>query len=257
MNILVLVKQTPDTESKIKLNSDNTAIETGDLKYIINPYDEYAIEEAIKLSEKFADSKVTLVCLGNAAMKETTDTLRKGLAMGATDAVLIDAAGMNTACPFLTANALYQNVSQIKYDIILAGMKAVDDDYASVPTLLAGMLNIPVINAVVKLTVSPDQKNAECEREGETGREVSVTNLPALFSAQKGLNEPRYPSLKGIMAAKKKEIINKKADAVSPKIKIVKLSTPPPRPSGKIIKGDFPNNVKELASLLRSEAKVI
>lgn len=257
MNILVLVKQTPDTESKIKLNSDNTAVETGDLKYIINPYDEYAIEEAIKLSEKFADSKVTLVCLGGAAMKETTETLRKGLAMGATDAILIDSAGLNTACPFLTAGVLFQSVSQLKYDIILAGMKAVDDDHASVPTLLAGMLNIPVVNAVVKLTVSPDQKHAECEREGEGGREVSVTNLPAVFSAQKGLNEPRYPSLKGIMAAKKKEIVNKKADPVPPKIKIVKLSTPPPRPAGKIVKGDFPNNVKELASLLRSEAKVI
>jgi len=257
MNILVLVKQTPDTESKIKLNSDNTAIETGDLKYIINPYDEYAIEEAIQLSEKFADSKVTLVSLGNAALKETTETLRKGLAMGASDAILIDAAGMNTACPFLTANAIYQNISALKYDIILSGMKAVDDDYASVPTLLAGMLNIPAVTAIVKLTVSPDQKTAECEREGESGREVLISSLPALFSAQKGLNEPRYPSLKGIMAAKKKEISNKKAEAVSPKVKIVKLSTPPPRPAGKIVKGDFPNNVKELASLLRSEAKVI
>lgn len=257
MNILVLVKQTPDTESKIKLNSDNTAIETGDLKYIINPYDEYAIEEAIKLSEKFEGSKVTLVTLGSAALKETTETLRKGLAMGATDAVLIDSAGLNTTCPYLTANALYQGIAGMQYEIILAGMKAVDDDYASVPTLLAGMLNIPVVNAIVKLNISPDAKNAECAREGDNGREVMTCGLPALFSAQKGLNEPRYPSLKGIMAAKKKEIINKKAETLSPKIKIVKLSTPPPRPAGKIVRGEFPANVKELVSLLRSEAKVI
>ncbi len=257
MNILVLVKQTPDTESKIKLNSDNTAIETGDLKYIINPYDEYAIEEAIKLSEKFPGSKITLISFGNAALKETAETLRKGLAMGATDAVLIDSTGMNASCPYLTANAICQNISGMPYDIILSGMKAVDEDYAAVPTLLAGMLNIPVINSIVKLTVSPDMKNAECEREGESGRESVVTSLPALFSAQKGLNEPRYPSLKGIMAAKKKEIINKKNEAISPKIKIIKFSSPPPRPAGKIIKGEFPQNVKELVSLLRSEAKVL
>jgi len=257
MNILVLVKQTPDTESKIKLNSDNTAIETGDLKYIINPYDEYAIEEAIKISEKFEGSKVTLVTAGNAALKETAETLRKGLAMGANDAILIDSTGMNTACPYLTANTLYQGIAGTNYDIILAGMKAVDDDYASVPALLAGMLNIPVINAIVKLDISPDGKNANCQREGDNGREVLTCGLPAVFSAQKGLNEPRYPSLKGIMAAKKKEIINKKAEVLSPKIKIVKFSTPPPRPAGKIVKGEFPANVKELVTLLRSEAKVI
>ncbi len=254
MNIVVLMKQTPDTESKIKLNADNTAIDTAELKYIVNPYDEYAIEEAIKISEKVPDTKVTLVSLGKETVKET---IKKGLAVGATNAILINDSGVSTACPFSVAEALFNQVSKMPYDFIITGMKAVDDDYATVPILVAGMLKIPVITGILKLTISPDTKTAEVEREGEGGRETLVAHLPALFTAQKGLNEPRYASLKGIMAAKKKEITDASAVSSAPKVKILKLSSPPPRPAGKKIDGDFPANVKTLVGLLRTEAKII
>ncbi|MEZ7892595.1 MAG: electron transfer flavoprotein subunit beta/FixA family protein [Candidatus Wallbacteria bacterium] len=253
MNILVLMKQTPDTESKIKLNSDNTAVDKADFKYIVNPYDEYAIEEAIKLSEAFPNSKVTLVTVGDGTVKET---IRKGLAVGATDGVLIgdNASG---SCPFAAAKTLSEYIAKMQFDIILSGIKAVDDDFGIVPTLVAGAINIPVVTGILKLTVSPDNKTAQVEREGESGREVIVTNLPALFTAQKGLNEPRYASLKGIMAAKKKEIKEEPALNSPAKIKTVKIAVPPARPAGKKIDGDFPANVKTLVGLLRCEAKVI
>jgi len=254
MNILVLMKQTPDTESRIRLNADNSAVDASDLKYIVNPYDEYAIEEAIKISEKTPGTTITLVSLGGQNAKET---IKKGLAVGATDAVLISDSGVDVNCPFAVAGAIHSSVSKMKYDLILTGMKAVDDDYATVPTLVAGLLDLPIVTAILKLTISPDGKTAEVEREGETGREVMLTNLPAIFTAQKGLNEPRYASLKGIMAAKKKEIREEAAASTQPKIKIVRLSSPPPRPSGKKIEGDFPANVKTLVQLLRNEAKVI
>lgn len=254
MNILVLMKQTPDTESRIRLNADNSAVDASDLKYIVNPYDEYAIEEAIKISEKIPNSKITLVTVGG---QNTKETIRKGLAVGATDAVLISDSGIDASCPFAVAGSLHASVSKMQYDLILTGMKAVDDDYATVPTIVAGLLNVPVVTGILKLTISPDGKSAEVEREGESGREVMMTNLPAVFTAQKGLNEPRYASLKGIMAAKKKEIRDETVPAAQPKIRTVRLSSPPPRPAGKKVEGEFPANVKTLAQLLRNEAKVI
>lgn len=258
MNIVVLIKRVPDTETRIQLK-DGKVVTEG-ISWIISPYDEYGIEEALRIVEK-QGGKVTLVCLGP---EEAKETIRKGLALGADEAIHINDPALLNGDASTTAKVLAAALKTLQYDLVLAGKQAVDEDNAQVAVRVAELLGLPHVNSVIKLDFSDDKKSAKCLREVDGDRDVAETSLPAIITAQQGLNEPRYPSLKGIMGAKKKPIKDVKAAdlgldpaTLAPKLETVKLDPPPARPPGKIIPGDPATAAKELVRLLHEEAKVI
>jgi electron transfer flavoprotein beta subunit len=257
MNIVVTVKQTFDTEAKIVLDSKG-AIDISGVNLVINPYDEFAIEEALKLKEKFG-GEVTVVCVGGEA---ATKAVRTALAMGCDKAVRVDDPALAGADEWAVAEILGKVVSKLPYDVILSGRIAVDDGSGQVAVRLADALGVPSVSSILKLDIEGDV--ATVTREIDGGTEIIEVGLPSLFTAQKGLNEPRLPSMKGIMGAKKKEIaVQSLADAgtdaaaVAAKMTITKLSLPRPREAGKLIPGEAPDAARELARLLYEEAKVI
>ena len=250
------LKQVPDTETKIKLSGKN--IDTTGIKWIINPYDEFAIEEALKLKTQFAGSTVTLLSLG--PKTRVTEALRTGLAMGADKACVIDA--NETLDNFLTAKALAAAAKKMgTFDIVLTGKVSIDDNSFSVGQMLAEFLNIPHATSISKATY--EEKKATLEREIEGGaREVLEVTLPCMITANKGLNTPRYASLPGIMRAKKIAIEELALSAldINPadqKTVYTEFALPPDRPAVKMISGEPAAQAKELARLLRQEAKII
>lgn len=264
MNMVVCVKQVLDTEAKIRFKPGNKEVDTSGEKFIVNPYDEYAIEEALRLKEKFGDGSVVLVSLGG---DKTEETLRTGLAMGADRAVLVKDVALAGSDSYGTARVLAAVIKSLEYDLILCGKQAVDDDCAQVGAALAEFLDLPHVEVVVKLEVAPDKKSAVAHRQVEGGTLVYETSLPAVFTAQKGLNEPRYPSLPGIMKAKKKEIkvLDLAALGLSPeevgvkgaRIRVEGLSLPQPRPAGMVIEAEAGEAVQKVVSYLRQEAKLL
>ncbi|MBW1659627.1 MAG: electron transfer flavoprotein subunit beta/FixA family protein [Deltaproteobacteria bacterium] len=259
MNSVVCVKQVPDTETLIKLNADGTGIETAGIKWIMNPFDEYAVEEAVRQKEK-SGGAVTLVCLGP---DQALDAIRSGLAMGADTAVHInDAEFAAKADPYATAVALAAAIKDLEYDAIFCGKQAVDDDAGQVASILGELLDLPVITIVIKFELSDDGKTAIVTREIEGGHAVIEVPLPAIFTAQKGLNEPRYASLPQIMKAKKKPVTVKTvADlgvSAEPMTVIKGMELPPERQAGKMIEGaDAAAKAAALAKALHEEAEVI
>jgi len=258
MNIAVLIKRVPDTETRIQIKEGRVVTEG--ISWVISPYDEYAIEEALRLIEKYT-GKVTLVCLGPEDAKET---IRKGLALGADEAVHLNDPAFQNGDASTTSKILAAALKKLQYDLILAGKQAVDEDNSQVGIRVAELLDLPHVNAVIKLELSEDKKSARCTREVDGDRDLMETSLPAIITAQQGLNEPRYSSLKGIMGAKKKPITDWKASdlgldpgTLGAKIELVTVEPPPARPPGKIIPGDAATASKELARLLHEEAKVI
>lgn len=261
MNVVVLIKRVPDTETRIQIKDKQ--VNTEGIAWVISPYDEYAIEEALRLIEKHS-GKVTLVCLGPEDAKEV---IRKGLALGADDAFHLNDPAFLNGDASTTARVLAAALKKVEYDLVLAGKQAVDEDNAQVGIRVAELLDLPHVNAVIKIELSDDKKSARCTREVDGDRDIMETSLPAIITAQQGLNEPRYPSLKGIMGAKKKPITDWKASdlALDPatigsqgaKLELLQIEPPPARPPGKIIPGDAVTASKELARLLREEAKVI
>ncbi len=259
MNSVVCVKQVPDTETLIKLNADGTGIETAGIKWIMNPFDEYAVEEAVRQKEKTGGT-VTLVCLGP---DQALDAIRSGLAMGADTAVHInDAEFAAKADPYATAVALAAAIKDLEYDAIFCGKQAVDDDAGQVASILGELLDLPVITIVIKFELADDGKTAIVTREIEGGHAVIEVPLPAIFTAQKGLNEPRYASLPQIMKAKKKPVTVKTvADlgvSAEPMTVIKGMELPPERQAGKMIEGaDAAAKAAALAKALHEEAEVI
>ncbi len=263
MNVIVCMKQVPDTETLIKIKSDGSGIVTDDIKYVMNPYCEFAVEEALRIKEKFGGQAI-LVTMGPA---KAIEALRTGLAMGADRSLHLSDPAFEGADGLATARALAAAIQKESFDLILCGKQAVDDDLAQVGPSLAEFLNLPHVTLITKLEISPDQKKAKVEREVEGGKEVIEVSLPAVFTCQKGLNEPRYASLPGIMKAKKKEVkpFNQAALGLPPdqvgaagsKTKITKYIPPPSRPPGKIISGEVIDAAKNLVKLLREEAKII
>jgi electron transfer flavoprotein beta subunit len=248
MNIAVLVKLVPDTAAQIRLNSDKSWIDTRDLNWVLSPYDEYAVEEAIKTVEN-GEGEVTAITYGG---DDAAEALRKALAMGAHKAVHIKKDGFTDLLG--TAQALAKQVEAGGYDLVFAGFKATDDDCAAVGQMVATILGLPCITEVSELEIADGKVTAHREIEG--GMEVVESATPCVLTAQKGLNEPRYPSLKGIMMAKKKPIETVDADDVEPRVETLGFSYPPERPAGKIV-GEGVEAVPELVRLLREEAKVI
>jgi len=264
MNIIVCMKQVPDSEAQIRVEPDGLGIITGGIKFVMNPYDEYGVEEALKVKEKFGGT-VTIVCVGPA---RAVEAIRTGLAMGVDKAVHLDDPAFEGGDAFSTAKALATAIKGMEYDLIFCGKQAIDDDLSTVGSALAEMLAIPQISVVTKVEFSEDGKKAKVNRQIVGGEEIIEVSLPAILTAQKGLNEPRYASLPGIMKAKKKEIKSiKVADLgldpgsvgeAGAKTRILKMSSPPRREAGRVIEGETAEvTAPKLAKLLREEAKVI
>lgn len=248
MNIAVPVKYVPDTETIVKIGKDGKSINKDGVTYILNPYDEFAVEEALKLKEALG-GEVTVITVGD---EEANKALRTGMAMGADKAVHIrtDAFVDSSAAAKLLADSLKGK----GFDIILMGMKAVDDDAGAAGPMLAEYMGLPCVTMVTKLDVGDSKASAK--RETENGVETVETPLPAVFTAQKGLNEPRYPSLKGIMMAKKKPIDEIPAGNFINGVEILEMKLPPSRPEGRIV-GEGVEAVPALVKLLKEEAKAI
>lgn len=248
MNIVVCVSQTPDTTTKIKVGADGKSIDTAGVKFILNPYDEFAVEEGLKLREAHGGD-VTLLCVGNDSAKEN---IRLGLAMGADKAILIK--DENRGDSFSVANELADVLRGMNADLVLLGRQSIDYDSAQMGPTLAELLDLPCVSFVTKLEL--DGSTVRAERDIEGGKEVVETALPCVITAQKGLNEPRYPKLPDIMKAKSKPIEEREASAAEARVETVELRKPEEKGDGKIM--DFsPENVKELVRLLQQEAKVI
>ncbi|HEY9784472.1 MAG TPA: electron transfer flavoprotein subunit beta/FixA family protein [Candidatus Obscuribacterales bacterium] len=260
MKIAVCVKSVPDTETKIAIAADKSNIDQSGVKFITSPYDEFAIEEALRLKEK-TNGETTAFSLGG---NEVTDVLRDSLARGIDNAVHLKDDEFESLDPLSTAKALAAAIKDGGFDIVFCGQQGVGGDNNMVPSMLAELLDIPQVTLIVKLEVEGNKFKAEREIEG--AHEIVEGSLPALFSAQKGLNEPRYPSIKGVMAARRKEIAVKDAAALglkgqfekaNRKVRIKELALPPVRPQGRRLEGDVDTQVKQLVQLLRMEARVI
>ena len=264
MNIIVCLKQVPDTESQIKIAPDAKSIIEDDIKWIMNPYDEFGVEEALLLKEKFG-GEVTVVGMGP---QRVTESIRTALAMGADKGVLINDPALEGSDTLATAKALAAVIKELPFDLVFAGQRGVDSDNGLVGAALAEFLGVPQICLAVKVEVAEDGQSLKANRPIEGQTLVIETSLPALITTQKGLNEPRYASLPGIMKAKKKPLEEKTLadlglDASefgegAQNLKIQELIPPPQREAGKMVEGETPEaKAAELARLLHEEAKVI
>ncbi|MGI6125534.1 MAG: electron transfer flavoprotein subunit beta/FixA family protein [Planifilum sp.] len=256
MNILVCLKQTFDTEERIVLE-DGQISEDG-VEFVINPYDEYAVEEAIKLKEEHG-GEVTVITVGPDRAEQA---LRTAMAMGADKGIIVDSEDLEDADEYTIAKILAEVIKEQEYDIILCGYMAVDDGSAQVGPRLAELLGIPHISTITKLTI--DGENVEVEKDVEGDVEIIQSKLPILLTAQQGLNEPRYPSLPGIMKAKKKPLerldlddLDLDEEDIEAKTETLEVFLPPKKEAGKILEGELSDQVKELVQALRNEAKVI
>lgn len=249
MKIVVCIKRVPDTAARIKITEDGSGIDPAGIKYIVSPYDEFALEAALRAKEAAGEGEVIALSLGDAAAGEQ---LRSALAMGADGAVLLK--GESTMDGLATARALAAELEGMGADLILFGMKAVDHDQQQVGLMAAQILGLPAVSVVAELEIG--DASVVCHREVEGGTEVLEAPLPAVVTVTKGPHEPRYPSLKGIMAAKRKPLEEKEARAVESRIEVRSLGSPPERPAGRIV-GEGADAVPELVRLLREEAKVL
>jgi electron transfer flavoprotein beta subunit len=259
MKILVMIKQVPDTATQVKIGGDGRAIETAGITWIVSPYDEFAVEEALRIKEKQGQGEVVAVSLGPDRAKEA---LRSSLAMGADRAIhLLDPAWAE-ADSLMTSRALAAVIKQEAPELALFGRQAIDDDMGAVAAQVAELLGWPCASWIMEESVDAAGKAIRVGRQVEGGLEVFDMPLPAVASAQKGMNEPRYPTLKGIMGAKKKQIKDVTAadlgiSAEPPALSVVKLEPLPPRPPGRIIAGEPADAAKELVRSLREDAKAI
>ena len=249
MNITVCVKRVPDTETRIRIADDGKEMMRDGVKYVLSPYDEFAVEAALQLVEEAGDGEVTLLTFGPEAARES---LRSGLALGAHKAVLLK--GEPTMDGLATARVLVSELEDGDADLILFGVKAVDDDQQQVGPMVAELLGRPCATSVTAMDVGDGV--VTCRRAVEGGQEVVEMDLPAVATVTKGRYEPRYASLRGIMMAKRKPMVEKPAPEVESGLVVEGLEYPPPRPEGRIV-GEGVGAVEELVRLLREEARVI
>lgn len=262
MNSIVCLKEVPDTETRIEVQGGQV-VEEG-IQYVVNPYDEFALEEALKWQEAHG-GKVTLVSLGPERARES---ILKGLAMGADEVYHLADEAFQGGDAYATAKALAAAIQKVgEYDAIFCGKQAVDVDNHAVGVMLAELLDLPHVAVVSRLGIDAEAKTARAERDIEGGREVVETPLPAVFTAQKGLNEPRYPSFRGIRQARQKPFTlwsvtdvgleASEVGAAGAKVDVIEVLSPPERPPGRIVEGEPADAAKEVVRLLRDEAKVI
>jgi electron transfer flavoprotein beta subunit len=260
VNIFVFVKKVPDTESKIRIDYEaNCIIEEG-LSFVINPYDEIAVEEALRLKAA-GEATVTVFSLGS---EDSIATLKKALAMGADEAVLLKDDLAESYDGLRTARILAQALKTRypDFNLLFFGKQSVGADNSQVPSMVAELLGLPQVNVVTKLEIEGNTGRAQREIEGAV--EKIAFSLPAVISAQKGLNEPRYETLKGIMAAKRKDIpiidvqdLGLDPDQLVPQLEMIKMESPPPRDAGKIIEDEPAVAAKKIIEYLREEAKAL
>jgi len=260
MNIFVFVKRVPDTESRIRIQDGGKAVAEEGLNFVLSPYDEYAVEEALRLKEAKGGT-VTAVALGP---DEALVILRKCLAMGADEAVLIKDVGPETYDGLRTAAVLakYVTAKVPQFDLLLFGKQSMGADNAQVPSMVGELLGLPQVNVVTKLEIEGGAGTALREIEG--AREKVVFSLPAVISAQKGLNEPRYETLRGIMAAKKKTIpvvtvaeLRLSAEETAARVEILRIEAPSARKAGRVVTGPAADAARQLVEFLHNDAKVI
>lgn len=258
MKIVVLVKRVPDTASVFKIGADNRSVDLTGLKYVMSPYDEHAVEEAIKLKES-QGAEVIIVSLGAA---ETKETIRSALAMGADSGLLVTGPGTEGLTSKGVARLLAAAIQPLGAQVVFAGKQAVDDDASQVPERVAELLEIPHASIVTRFELSGDR--AFVDREIEGGQYTLDVPLPALFTIQKGINTPRYPTLPNIMKAKKKEIrevspadLGIGAEDVAPGLSVEAMSLPRTNRLGRILEGDTGERVQGLLKALKEDEKVL
>lgn len=257
MNIYVLLKRTFDTEEKITISGGK--INEDGAEFIINPYDEYAVEEAIQVRDANG-GEVTVISVGT---EEAEKQLRTALAMGADKAVLINTEeDVENGDQFTTSKIIAEYLKDKNADLIIGGNVAIDGGSGQVGPRVAELLNIPYVTTITKLEINGT--NVTVTRDVEGDSEIIETSLPLLVTAQQGLNEPRYPSLPGIMKAKKKPLdelelddLDLEEDDVAAKTKTIEIYLPPKKEAGKVLSGELNDQVKELVLLLHTEAKVV
>jgi electron transfer flavoprotein beta subunit len=254
----VLFKQVPATDTRIRIHPSGTGIVTDDVKWEINPYDEFALEEAVRLLDAKKATEVVIFCLGPANAEQR---IRDGLARGADRAVWLKDPAFLDGDSLATARALAAAVKAEDVQLLLGGKLSVDDDNAQVPAMVAELLGWP--QALVLSALEIEGTGFKATRDIGGGlRQVVKGDLPAVFSADKALNTPRYASLPGIMKARRKPVAKKTAAALgvaasAPQVGATNWCLPPDRPAGRILKGEPAEQVAELIHLLRTEAKVI
>lgn len=260
MNSVVCISHVPDTESRIKIAADGKKIDEAGLKFIVSPYDEFALEEAIRLKEKSGGGDVTVVTFGPDRAQQA---LREALARGATKALHVKGES-GDADSLGIAKVLAAAIKSVPHEVVLFGKQGVGTDNGLVGPMVAELLGYPQINVVTHLELADGKLTAH--REIEAAEEVIEAPLPAVITAQKGLNEPRYASLKGIMAAKKIAIDTKsiadlgldEADVLNQRVKVVKLELPAEKTGGRKIDGaDAAAAAKEILKYIREEAKAL
>lgn len=250
MDIVACVKRVPSTELTVKIAADGKSLDPAGVEFVLNPYDEFAVEQALKTREQVGAGKVTVVTLGS---KDAQKELRTTLAMGADEAVLLATEGW-VSDSYSAAVTLAAHLKTLSPKLVFCGKQAIDADNNQFPPRLATLLGMSCVTEVVKFTLEGDAYTAERDIEG--AREVVTGTLPAVISCNKGLNEPRYANLKGIMAAKKKPLNEVAATPAEPAFTIESLALPPARPAGKIL-GEGAAAVPALITALRTEAKVL
>jgi electron transfer flavoprotein beta subunit len=259
MNVIACVKHVPDTEAPIRIRPDGRGIDESGLNFVMNYYDEHAVEEALRIKER-GGGAVTLLTAGPA---RSAEALRAGLAMGADRAIHIQDPALEVADHLALARALAAVIASLPYDIVLCGKLATDDNAAIVGPAVAEFLNLPQATAVTRLDIGDGRATAHREVEGAV--EVLELPLPAVVTVERNINEPRYPSLPGIMRAKRTPITVKTLadlgldpkDAGGARVELLGLSPPPNRQAGRILEGGPEDVVRELVRLLREDAKVL
>lgn len=262
MKIGVLLKQVPDTESVIQLSGDGKRVETEEIKWVVNPYDEYALEEALRIRESRDDVSVTALSAGEEAVDHV---IRTAFALGVDEGIRIDTAGLTLIDPLGTARILAAALKTLDADLILAGIRAVDDDHYQVPAMIAEMLELPLITGIVGQQL--EDGSVTCRQPIDGGFRTVAADLPALLTAQKGLNEPRYPNMKAIMKARKRPVTVKRlaeigldADSAAetePLLRIASMAYAPERGQGLVIEGETPAaKAGELVRLLKRHTEI-
>lgn len=264
MNIVVCIKQVPATEAKIRVAPNGNDIDRTNLSYVVNPYCEFGVEEALRIKEKLGTGEVTVMSLGP---PKVVEALRTCLAMGADKAVHLRDDSFEGGDSLTTALVLATALKMLTFDLLFFGKQAVDDDDGAVGIQVAELLGLPHVAVVNKLEMDAVRKTAVAHRQIEGGIEIVETPLPAVITCQKGLNEPRYASLPGIMKAKQKPLQeldlkalgleSNRVGAAGAKLKLVKLTPPPTRTGGKVLDGSPSQAVKDLVRLLQEEAKIL
>jgi len=258
VKIVVCLKQVPATDSRIRISGDGRGVELSSVDWVVNPYDEFAMEEALRLKEKLG-GEVHVVSIGG---EKVEDAMRTALALGADGAIVLKDATYAEADALSVSRALAALVRRAEAEVVFCGKQAVDDDRMAVPAMLAELLDWPQVTVAVGFEASEDGAGARVQREIEGGREVVEVAFPAVIAAQKGLNEPRYASLKGIMAAKKKPIevvtaADLALEAPGDAIEVLDVTAPPAKTGARMIEGDASEQVAELVRILHEEKKLV